>query len=407
MTRFHLAIGMTYILFAILLNSVGAVILQSILSLGVSKPQAATLEAFKDLSIAAASFLVASQLPRFGYRRGMLLGVLCVALGCALAAWLQRFWGLQIVFATIGVSFAIVKISVYASIGLLTKDQKGHASLLTLVEGVFMLGVVGGYLMFAAFASDVDPASTSWMNVYWLLSGLALLTAGLIALSPLDEREIQAAALARAPAREFASMLALLANPAVGIFIACIFFYVLIEQGIGTWLPTFNNQIIGLAPKLSVQMAVILAAGTALGRFAAGALLRRMPWWLLLSFCLVGTAALVLLALPLAGQRGDVEITSWLHAPAAAFVFPLIGVLLGPIYPTINSVMLSALPKANHAPMTGLIVLFSALGGSAGSLLTGLAFSRLGGVGAFYLTLLPIALLFVLLHVLRRRTATG
>ncbi len=202
-------------------------------------------------------------------------------------------------------------------------------------------------------------------------------------------------------------MLALLANPAVGIFIACIFFYVLIEQGIGTWLPTFNNQIIGLAPKLSVQMAVILAAGTALGRFAAGALLRRMPWWLLLSFCLVGTAALVLLALPLAGQRGDVEITSWLHAPAAAFVFPLIGVLLGPIYPTINSVMLSALPKANHAPMTGLIVLFSALGGSAGSLLTGLAFSRLGGVGAFYLTLLPIALLFVLLHVLRRRTATG
>lgn len=405
MTRFHLAIAMTYILFAILLNSVGAVILQSILSLGVSKPQAATLEAFKDLSIAAASFLAASQLPRLGYRRAMLLGVLTVAIGCALAAWLQRFWGLQLVFATVGVSFALVKISVYASIGLLTNDQKSHASLLTLIEGVFMVGVVGGYLLFAAFASDVRPGSTAWMNVYWLLSGLAVATAGLIAISPLDEREVQAAVAGRAPAQEFAAMLALLAKPVVGIFIACVFFYVLIEQGIGTWLPTFNNQIIGLAPKLSVQMAVILAAGTAIGRFAAGALLRRMPWWLLLSICLIGTAALVLLALPLAGQRGEIEITSWLKAPAAAFVFPLIGVLLGPVYPTINSVMLSALPKPSHAPMTGLIVVFSALGGTVGSLLTGLAFASLGGVGAFYLTLVPIALLFVLLQLLRRMAA--
>ena len=53
------AIAISYYVFAILLNSVGTVILQSINSFDISKPQASTLEGFKDLSIAIVSFLVA------------------------------------------------------------------------------------------------------------------------------------------------------------------------------------------------------------------------------------------------------------------------------------------------------------------------------------------------------------
>ena len=45
------AIAISYYVFAILLNSVGTVILQSINSFDISKPQASTLEGFKDLSI--------------------------------------------------------------------------------------------------------------------------------------------------------------------------------------------------------------------------------------------------------------------------------------------------------------------------------------------------------------------
>ena len=51
------AIAASYFLFAILLNSVGTVILQSINSFDISKPDASTLEGFKDLSIAFVSFL--------------------------------------------------------------------------------------------------------------------------------------------------------------------------------------------------------------------------------------------------------------------------------------------------------------------------------------------------------------
>ena len=50
--------------------------------------------------------------------------------------------------------------------------------------------------------------------------------------------------------------------------------------------------------------------------------------------------------------------------PVLAFIFPLVGLFIAPIYPLLNSVVLSALPKKMHSPMTGLIVLFSATGGT-------------------------------------------
>src|SRR5471032_3152225 len=67
-----------YFVFAILLNSVGTVILQVISNYGVSKSSASVLEGFKDLPIAVVSFLVASFLPRLGYKKAMLTGLAIV-----------------------------------------------------------------------------------------------------------------------------------------------------------------------------------------------------------------------------------------------------------------------------------------------------------------------------------------
>ncbi|MBN8501711.1 MAG: hypothetical protein J0M19_11230, partial [Sphingomonadales bacterium] len=51
-----LALGLGYAVFAVLLNSVGTVILQSIGYFHVDNVTASTLEAFKDLTIAVVSF---------------------------------------------------------------------------------------------------------------------------------------------------------------------------------------------------------------------------------------------------------------------------------------------------------------------------------------------------------------
>ncbi len=103
-------------------------------------------------------------------------------------------------------------------------------------------------------------------------------------------------------------------------------------------------------------------------------------------------------------MRPDV---TWFDAPLAAYIFPLIGVFMAPIYPIVSSVVLSALPQERHAAMVGLMVIFSALGGTIGSLITGVVFDRFSGQTAFYLVLLPIALIALALLRLARLTAGG
>jgi FHS family glucose/mannose:H+ symporter-like MFS transporter len=139
------------------------------------------------------------------------------------------------------------------------------------------------------------------------------------------------------------------------------------------------------------------------GAFGAGAVMARFDWYPVLNICLGSLAALIILVLPLADGLPARPIASWRDAPAAAFLFPLIGFALAPIYPTIISVMLSAMPGRSHPPLMGLVVVFSALGGTTGSIITGALFAHLDGCTAFTLMRVPTAVLAGGLFLLRRR----
>lgn len=398
--RILTAIALTYMVFAVLMNSVGTVILQSIQSFGIDKPQAATLEAFKDLPVAIVSFALATLLPRLGFRRAMMLALAVVGAACLMMPLLPSFWTTRLLFVAIGAGFGIAKVSVYSAIGLLTHDGREHASLTNAIEGLFMLGVLGGYWLFGAFINQVNPGDHAWLEVYWVLAIGCAVVIALLAVSRLDE---SAAQLPQGRVREeFVAMLSLALRPLVLVFVLSAWLYVLIEQSIGTWLPTFNKEVLQLPNAMSVQMASVFAASLAIGRLGAGVLLRRIRWHQLLNVCIVAMAALVLVTLPLASGVVPGSVTGWASAPLAAWVFPLIGLFMAPIYPAIVSVMLSALPKPQHAAMTGLIVVASALGGTTGSMITGVVFAHMGGQTAFYLSLLPMAAIAMTLYAFRR-----
>lgn len=398
------ALFLNYIVFAILLNSVGTVILQVQNTFGVSEAQASILEAFKDFSIAIASFLVASFVARAGYKRTMLFALAFVGVTCLVMPQLPTFWMTKLLFAVTGIGFALVKVSVFASLGLVTETRKEHVSLMNFLESFFMLGVLSGYFIFSHFVNDADPSSMDWLRVYYLLALICATAFILLVFAPLDESSIQPGADVSL-STEFMDMLRLCLKPLVQVFIVSAFLYVLIEQSIMTWLPTFNSRILHLSPSLAIQMTSILAASTALGRFIAGIVLRRIRWFNLLVGCLAAAAFLVIVTLPMARlSTGQVAVTGWSNAPIAAFVFPLIGLCIAPVYPAINSVMLSALPKRQHAPMSGLIVVFSALGGTTGSIITGNLFQIFGGTTAFYSSLVPITVILVALYFFKRQT---
>lgn len=405
MNRFRMivALALIYMVFAILLNSVGTVILQSIHTFGIDKPQASLLEFFKDLPIAVTSFLVASFLPLLGYRRAMMLALAIVGGACMLMPLYPTFHTTELLFTCIGVAFALTKVAVYSSIGLLTSDKVEHSRLTNTIEGLFMVGVLSGNWLFSAFIDHAAPANPVWFDVYWLLAALCAIVIVLLATSQLDESAAHGATTnsIRGSLRE---MLRLFLLPLVYVFLISAFLYVLIEQSFSTWLPTFNNEILKLPNAMSIQLASILAGATAVGRIVAGQVLRRVPWYVLLNLCVVGMGVLVVLTLPLAANVVERPGVGWFDAPIAAYLIPLIGLLMAPIYPVINSVALSSLPKPAHAAMTGLIVIFSALGGTLGSRVTAIVFSSFDGIHAFYFSLIPMSLVLVALFFFKRET---
>ena len=399
--RIKLSLFLNYFVFAILLNSVGTVILQVQNNYGITQGSASVLEAFKDLSIAVVSFLISSYITRIGYKNAMLMALGFITVVCFIMPFTASFLTTKLLFAAVGSGFALIKMSVYSTIGLVTKNEKEHISLMNFIESFFMVGILTGYFIFSSFVDDNNPQSTSWLRVYYLLGGISLLAFLLLLSAPLDESSVKNQQ-SDSMIKDFGKMFQLMVSPIVLVFVFCAFFYVLIEQSIMSWLPTFNNKVLLLPAALSIQMASILAGSTALGRFLAGMVLKKLNWFLVLAGCLILAAVLVVVAIPLAKNVSGQPITGWSTAPVAAFIFPLIGLLLAPIYPAINSVILSTLPVQKHGLMSGLIIIFSALGGTTGSIITGHIFEGYGGETAFYFSLIPMAILITCLVIFSR-----
>lgn len=399
-TAIKLSLFLNYFVFAILLNSVGIVILKSLNNYGVQEDQASILEPFKDMPIAIVSFFIASFLPRIGYKKAMLSGLALVTFACIFMYYGNAFWAAKVLFACVGTSFALIKVSVYSMIGMVTENTAQHNSLMSSIEGVFMIGIALAYFLFPAF--DVAGQPDAWLRVYWFLAGLSTLSFLFLLFTKFENPpEVPGANLKE----DFVEMIKLMSKVLTLVFILSAFLFVMIEQGIMTWLPTFNQKVLHLPENVSIMMASILALSLAAGRLLAGQLVRFFNWIAILVFCTVCAMLLVWNVLPKTIGLEVSDINSITDIPLIGFAFPIVGLFIAPIYPLLNSVVLSALPKKLHSPMTGLIVVFSALGGSFGSMLTGWLFKNKGPENAFYFTLAPMTLLLISYFILKKQTA--
>ncbi len=391
-TKIKFSLYLNYFVFAILLNSVGILIQKSINTYGVDEIKASSLEAFKDLSIAIVSFLVGSFLPRLGYKKGMLIALALVFAGCLGMYWGNSFTSVRILFACVGISFAVIKVSVYSLIGIITTNDKEHKSVLSSIESFFMIGIAAGFIAFPFFYSDTDP--DAWLRIYLLLAALVAISFFILLFSDFKIKyEVPGTSIKN----DFLQMIRLLKRPLVLVFAIAAFMYVMTEQGIMSWLPVFNEKVIHLPVKTSIYMAVILMLSIALGRYISSILVKKISWIYILATCLIGAALMVLFVLPQTQNLTPKEIKSLGDVPVIAYVFPLIGFFLAPIYPLINSFVLSSTEKIFHSPMAGLLTFFSAIGGTLGSRLVGYLFKNIGGQKAFYFSLIPMAILLICL----------
>jgi fucose permease len=386
-----------YFVFAALLNSVGILVERSQEVYDVTKEAAAILEPFKDLSIAFVSFLIGSFLPKLGYKKGMLLSLSLVFIGCLGMYMGNSFWAVKILFAITGMTFAIVKVAVYALIGYVTDSKKGHSQLMSYIETIFMTGIIFMYVVFPLFFSDTDP--DAWLRGYLLMAVLIAVAFVIISLSKFDLPVNENKSSVK---EDLTAMFKLFLNPLIWIFAIFAFFYVMTEQGIMTWLPTFNKETLHITPKLATQMAVILMASFAVGRLITGVLVKKIKWIYIAVTGLVCSAILVLIVLPMANNIPDQEVRVLADLPLVSFLFPMIGLFLAPLYPLISSTVLSNTDKSKHSALAGILTFASAIGGTFGSLIIGSLFDTLGGNKVFYLSLIPMTIILIVLFALNK-----
>ena len=392
-----LALFINYFVFAALLNSVGLLIQKSQNVYGISESKASLLEPAKDLTIALVAFLIGSFLPKLGYKKGMLISYAMVFLGCFIMYFGNSFWSVILLFACTGFSFAIIKVSVMALIGVVADNESDHKSFMSYIESVFMLGIVFAYVIFPMFYSETDP--NAWLNVYLILAGLIAVVFIFILFSKFD---LPKAETVKSVAEDFKDMIRLMKRPLLILFAVFAFMYVMTEQGIMSWLPTFNQKVLYLSEKLAGQMAVILMLSIAFGRFVSGIIVKKIHWYIYLTVCLISAACLVIFVLPMASDLAVTEIGNLSDVPLIGFVFPLIGLFLAPIYPLINSTILSATEKQSHSSVAGILTFFSAFGGTCGSVIIGYLFQNVGGHKAFYFSLIPMTVLIIVIYFINK-----
>ena len=166
----------------------------------------------------------------------------------------NTFGSTKVLFLTIGVAFAFIKVSVYSMIGLLTKTKKEHSSFMSSIEGFFMVGIALAYFIFPAFFDASNP--DAWLRVYLFLAGMIAVSFIILLFSKIN---IEAEVSNKSLSQDFLEMIKLMALPLVIFFILSAFLFVMVEQGIMTWLPTFNKNVLSLSDSLSVQMASIFS----------------------------------------------------------------------------------------------------------------------------------------------------
>ncbi len=394
---------LNYCAYALQLSSVGIAVLQVQRCFGVSVVAASALAVYKGAGILVGALGAGAFVKRIGYRRAMLIALAASATVLAVLPAVVSFAAVKVAFLVTGMSYGLMKVALYSTVGLIAPTRKEHASLLTHVEACYKIGGLLTFVVFAAFTDNARPESTSWVNAYLVLAVLMAAAFALLFTTKLDESGVREDT-AKPILLPFVEMLRLAVTPMVITLGFLVISCVVTEQGFMNWLPSFYTAVTHLAPTLGIQLAGLNAGWLIAGRLCTGFVLRRVGWYPVLVGCVLGTAAILILSLMLKSEPSDATIADWREAPLTAWLLPTTGFFIGPIFPIIHSAALMSLPVARHSTLASLSVVFSSSAGAIGTALLGVVFQSYGGVAALYTLLVPLAVLLAGFQVMRRVT---
>ena len=358
-TNISLPLRLTFFIFSMVLNCMGIVILQlSQENIGYDK--LGFLEAFKDLPIAFISLFAVNFISKVGAKAALIIALFIVGICSSILPFVEVFWFYKLWFAIIGTCFAIGKICVYGIIRNNITVEKSLAKTMNNVEASFMIGIfvvnVGfGWLIASEY-------SEYWKFGFMFISIVSFITIYLLSKITIAEAE-------KSSENNIFSSLISFRKTSVILFFLVIFFIVLTEQSFNSWLPTYYRNHLKVNSFFAIQASSMLAMFSYIGRIITANVIQKFSLVSYFTFCL-GCIMLLLSAIfgiqYFGSDQYDISL----------YLFPIIGLFLSPLYPLINSKMISQIESRKINTFTSLIVIFSSLGSSVSSITMSILFEN-------------------------------
>ena len=376
-SRIALPLKISFLIFSMVLNCMGIIILQ-LSEENISYTNLGFLEAFKDLPIAIVSLFAATFINRFGSKISLIFSLSTVAVCSLLLPFVGGFWFFKLWFAIIGISFSVAKISVYGILRNTILEEIPLAKVMSSVEASFMIGIFVVNIGFGWLISS--EYSDYWKFGFWIIALLAVINI-LLLLNAQIGKDADSSKLFSF--REVSGFF----SKKYFLFFLIIFAIVFIEQNFNSWLPSFYKKHLNVNSFFALQASAFLALFSYIGRIITSRIIQHFSLAKYFIGCTVAILGMLFLFQALV-TNGYLQIT--------LYIFPLIGLFLSPLYPVISSQMITNIGKTEIHLFTSLIVIFSSLGSSVGSIIMSYVFEfEYGGYYALFISGAVFGLLFL------------
>ena len=386
--RIKLPLMFSFLIFSMLLNSMGVIILQ--LSEKVSYKGLGVLESFKDIPMAIMSIFCVSLIAKTGNKNALIFSLIFILISCIALPLVDTFWFFKIWLSIVGVSFALAKISVFSIIKNNFKDEQ-LSSAISSVDASFMFGIFFVNIGFGTLLTS--SYSEYWKFGFWVIAFLSIITLLMLKSADIDE-EINLNRRKKSGEWKF------FLSPKLVYFFLIVFFMVFVEQSFNSWLPSFFKNNLKINSYFALQASAFLALFSFFGRLATSRLILRFHWFKFVLVCLF----MVFLILGIC----QVLITYFYidFKFILIVLMPMVGLFLAPLFPLYNSEILNKVPKEKTHLLVSIVVIFSSLGSSVGSLYMAIIFYK--DVSNFYplFILLPLLIIFGLTFFLNKTQIT-
>ncbi|WP_294263059.1 MFS transporter [uncultured Chryseobacterium sp.] len=379
LSKFSLPLKLTFLIFSMVLNCMGIVILQ-LSEAKITYDKLGFLESFKDLPIAFISLFAVNFISKTGTKNSLILALTIVGICSLILPFVEVFWFYKLWFAIIGTCFAIGKICVFGMIRNNVSDEKSLAKIMNSVEASFMIGI---FVVNTGFGWLIS----SRFSEFWKFGFLSISVLSAVTIFLFSRLEISEPAKTDQSNvfKEVSGMI----NPLMVIFLAVIFSILFVEQSFNSWLPSFYKNHLKVDSFFALQASSFLALFSYIGRIVTANIIQRFS---LSKYYILCISIIILLLILIIGiQFADTDDSRIL-----LFLFPVIGLFLSPLYPVINSNMIVRIDKSKANLLTSLIVIFSSLGSSVSSMTMAVLFgNQLLNFYPFYI-LCAVSLLFII-----------